>query len=53
MSCMYSNFDGQCELWDDDDIQVEHIVMSCDEEGHCVVEDDDDPSIMCEDYEER
>ena len=53
MSCRFSTFDGVCELWDAEDIQFEHIVNSCDEEGYCLVEDDEDPRMSCEDYEER
>ena len=30
-----------------------HIEKSCDAEGYCLVEDDDNPSESCEDYEER
>lgn len=48
--CQFMNFDGKCELWDDEDMQFDHIVNSCDEEGYCVVDDDEDPSLICEDY---
>ena len=52
MSCKYSDFEGKCTLWDADDT-FEHIANSCDEKGYCSVEDDPDPSVSCEDYEER
>lgn len=48
MGCIYcSNMDGKCELFD-----PEHPidVFGCDEEGNCVVEDDPDPSVSCENY---
>lgn len=53
MSCRNSNFDGKCDLWDDTDLMFEHIANSCDSDGICLVEDDEYPSMSCEDYEER
>ena len=53
MTCKFCNSEGICDLWTDDpnDIQFEHIEKSCNEFGHCLVEEDEDPSISCEDYE--
>jgi len=46
MSCTYSDFNGKCELWN------KNIVSSgTDKKGCCVVENDEDPSATCEDYE--
>lgn len=53
MTCQYSDFNGKCTLWDDTSIQFDHIVDSCDSEGYCLVEEDEDPIKDCEDYEER
>lgn len=52
MGCKFCDFDGQCELWDEEGITFEHIAISCDEDGHCLVKDDPDPTMSCEDYEE-
>lgn len=51
MSCMYISNNlginaGKCTLWDD---SIER--PGCDSKGYCVCEDDEDPSIVCEDYE--
>ena len=51
MVCKFHNYDGLCDLWGED--MFEHIEASCDEVGHCVVDDDEDPGIMCEDFEEQ
>ena len=51
MVCKFHNYDGLCDLWCED--MFEHIARSCDEVGHCVVDDDEDPSFMCEDFEVR
>ena len=53
MACRYCGWDGKCDSWDDTDVLFEHIANSCDSTGHCLVEDDEDPSMSCEDYEER
>lgn len=50
--CKHLNFRGICDLWDDTTIQFEHIIDSCDEFGYCLLYDDEDPIISCEDYEE-
>ena len=52
MTCKYNNWDGECELWLDDGMMFEHIINSCDAFGHCLVDEDEDPSESCEDYEE-
>jgi hypothetical protein len=51
MTCKFHNFDGICDLWGDD--MYEHIAISCDEHGHCNVDEDEDPTFFCEDFEER
>ena len=51
--CKFLDYDGKCQLWEDRDIMFEHIANSCDIEGHCLVCDDEDPLLSCEDYEER
>ena len=51
LTCKFHNYDGLCDLWGED--MFEHIEASCDEVGHCVVDDDEDPGFMCEDYEVR
>jgi|LGVE01.1.fsa_nt_gb replicative superfamily II helicase len=55
MSCKFNNSNGECELWneDDDNVQFDHIVDSCDENGYCLVDEDESPEDGCEDYEER
>jgi len=52
-TCRYCGWDGKCDYWNDTDVMFEHIANSCDNNGQCLVEDDEDPSISCEDYEER
>ena len=48
MGCIYSNFEGECSMWDKD-----HPIdnMGCDDEGFCICGDDPDPSYTCETYE--
>ena len=53
MACKFSIWSGKCDLWNDNGVVFEHIVNSCNSEGCCFVEDDEDPSMSCEDYEER
>lgn len=50
--CKFCNFDGTCQLWDDTDIMFDHIANSCDNNGHCLIIDDEYPLDSCEDYEE-
>lgn len=54
MSCKYNRLDtGKCDLWDEETGPMfEHIENLCDEEGHCIVNEDEDPTMSCEDYEE-
>ncbi len=52
MSCIHCNYAGECSLWDNTSIMFDHIVNSCDENGYCLVEEDEDPLSSCEDYEE-
>ena len=49
MSCIYCDFDGICQICDQDS-----LVDNCgciDEHGYCLVQDDEDPSLTCENYE--
>ena len=49
MPCMFSNFDGVCDLFDpdiDDD-------LCCDEDGYCLCEEDPNPEETCESYDEN
>lgn len=50
MTCKFSE-DGVCTLWEDG--MFEHISNSCDEEGNCLIEDDEYPEDSCEDYDEE
>lgn len=45
MSCIYSNFNGECQMG-----QESFVPMGC-KDGYCVVEDDPDPGFLCEDYQ--
>lgn len=49
MSCRFCSHNGKCTLWDED--AFDHIIQSCDKEGHCIVDEDEDPRFFCEDYE--
>jgi hypothetical protein len=46
MGCIYNQWEGKCQMWDED---IES--PGCDEEGHCICCDDEDPSYLCESYE--
>ena len=48
MSCKYSNNNGICQFFGDG---IERF--GCQNDGVCICEDDEDPSYLCEDYEER
>jgi hypothetical protein len=45
MSCIYSDFNGKCTLWD------ENYELPCAPDGDCVCEDDPNPEDSCENYE--
>ena len=45
MGCQYSDSDGICSLYDP---EIENI--ACDDKGHCICEDDPNPSYLCEEY---
>ena len=47
MSCVYLEFESsKCELWD------KSLEMpGCNSEGICICSDDEDPSVLCEDYD--
>ena len=47
MGCIYSNFDGECALWD---VDTDYEAQGC-EAGFCIVEDDPNPADSCEDYQ--
>ena len=48
MSCKFQNWDdGKCQLFDS---EIEN--PGRDENGICICSDDEDPSYMCEDYQE-
>ena len=51
--CKHMDYNGKCTLWDAEDIMFEHVMEACDENGYCLVDDDEDPSMLCEDYEEE
>lgn len=52
MSCIYCDFHGKCQMWDEDSTNTfENNAVGWDSEGYCVVDDDPDPSISCEIYE--
>lgn len=48
MSCKFSDQDGKCQLFDGS-IEMNGV----DENGICICEDDEDPTYVCEDYQER
>jgi hypothetical protein len=52
MGCIYSNFDGECQNYDE---EVKDETLGCvgygDEDGFCAVEDDPDPNYGCSCYE--
>lgn len=48
MSCLYSDFNGNCTLFDRD-IQIDG--MGHNNEGTCVVQDDPVPGLNCESFE--
>ncbi len=47
MGCRYSNFDGKCNVFDEN-IEDE---LGCDDDGFCICEDDEDPSELCSNYD--
>ena len=48
MGCQFSDYyTGKCQLYDGT------IEMPVDEDGVCLCEEDEDPSILCEDYREQ
>ena len=54
MSCIYSDNNGKCTLYDDvEDVGTTYktCAMGWDENGICCVEDDPDPGYSCESYE--
>jgi len=47
MTCRFSDYEtGKCQLYDGT------IEMPVNEDGMCICEDDEDPTISCEDYQE-
>ena len=52
MSCIYSDTDGKCNLLEDEAYFVsESVIVSCDEDGYCLVEDDTNPDKSCDSFE--
>jgi hypothetical protein len=49
MSCRFCSHNGKCILWAED--AFDHIMQSCNDEGYCLVEEDENPGLSCEDYE--
>ena len=49
MSCVYIEFGGKCNLFDEDDL--ENKPPGCDDEGYCTCDDDPYPDATCENYE--
>lgn len=47
MSCKYCDYTGRCTIFND---WIENPGVTT--LGICICEDDEDPSILCEDYEE-
>ena len=47
MSCVYSGFHGECQLWEEGEQRP-----GCSDDGYCICEEDPDPGITCEDYED-
>jgi len=54
MPCVYSNFNGECTLWN----KEEHKGVTCqnseygfDKDGYCIVEEDPTPSDNCSNFE--
>lgn len=45
MGCMFNNYKGICDLYDGN-IEMNGV----DENGHCICDEDPDPTILCEDY---
>ena len=47
MDCVYCDFNGYCSMFDED---IE--MHGCDENGICICSSDEDPSILCDFFEE-
>lgn len=47
MTCMYSDFEGKCNLFDP---SIDNN-LCCDEEGNCTCEEDEDPGDVCESFD--
>ena len=58
MTCIYSNFNGECTLADRSEKYGMTVVdpctapEGCDEQGYCMIEDDPHPEDSCAEYEE-
>ena len=59
MPCLYCNFDGTCQLFDEEwDYSFDKDGLCIDGygfdiKGYCYCEDDPDPSYSCGNYEEQ
>jgi len=52
MTCKYSNTDGKCTILSDDTFFVsESVIVSCDDEGYCLVVEDANPDKSCDSFE--
>ncbi len=54
MSCIYSDNEGHCTMWDENQdagSTYEDCEMGWDGDGFCVCEDDPDPHYSCAQYE--
>jgi len=50
MGCIYEDGDGECQFFDENN--VDNSPNGCDKkDGGCMVSDDPDPSVGCEQYE--
>lgn len=52
MTCKFCGWESVCDHWDATGDMLEHIARACDDNGHCLVEEDEDSLVSCEDYEE-
>ena len=52
MGCIYSNFNGECSMWDPE-IDSSDLGVDPDdtEHGYCIVEEDPNPEDSCSSYE--
>jgi len=51
MGCIYSDFEGRCNLYEEEDDNVDDSDMGHDKAGFCMSEDDENPSDNCYSFE--